>query len=148
VQLRKRRPDCRIVVVGYSTGSRVALAAAEMLPPRSLDRLIVIASSVSSSYDLRPALRASRGGIDSYFSNDDPVLLNAEGNLGTADGRTGPMAGRAGFVYPCDPRNCGAYANLRQYRWQAELGGQGGHAVWIRPDFLRRSVVPVILSPP
>jgi pimeloyl-ACP methyl ester carboxylesterase len=148
MQLRRQSPGCRIVIVGHSTGTRVALAAAEMLPPNSLDRLVVIASSVSSCYDLRPALRASMGGIDSYFSNEDPVLLNAEQNLGTADGQKGPTAGRAGFAYPCDPLECGAYGNLRQYRWQSDLGGQGGHAVWIRPIFLRRSVIPVILSQP
>jgi pimeloyl-ACP methyl ester carboxylesterase len=148
VQLRRQCPTVRIVFVGYSTGSRVVLAAAEMLPPNSVDRVVVIASSVSNCYDLRPALRASMGGIDAYYSAEDPILANAEQTLGTADGLKVPMAGRTGFVYPCDPRECGAYANLRQCRWRPNMGGQGGHAVWIRPLFLRRSVVPVILSPP
>ena len=48
----------KVYLVGHSAGSAVILAAAEALPPDSVDRIILLAPSVSMSYDLRPALRA------------------------------------------------------------------------------------------
>jgi pimeloyl-ACP methyl ester carboxylesterase len=147
-RLRKQCPATPIVFVGHSSGTRVVIAAAEMLPPNSIDRIILLGSSVSCGYDLRPALRASSGGIDSFFSTDDGVLALAEDLLGTADGMHGPTGGRIGFRYPGDPAACAEYGNLRQYRWRPEVGGQGTHIYWVRPVFLARTLAPMLLAAP
>lgn len=58
---------------------------------------------MSCSYDLVGALKASRGGIDNYYSKEDDVLINAEDYMGTADGRRTATAGRVGFAVPRRP---------------------------------------------
>jgi pimeloyl-ACP methyl ester carboxylesterase len=141
-RLRQECPGATIILAGHSSGTRVVVAAAELLPPASVDRIVLLGSSVSCRYDLRPALRASTGGIDSFFSTADRLLAMAEDRLGTADGLPGPTGGRAGFGYPCDPAACPEYAKLRQY------GGRptAGHLYWTRPVFLRRALLPMILT--
>jgi pimeloyl-ACP methyl ester carboxylesterase len=139
------------VFAAHSTGTYIALVAAEMLPPRSLDRIVLLASTASPYYDLRPALRATRGGIDNYLSVDDDVLYTAQDYVRPADGQKGQrgaMAGRTGFHFPCGLKDCAEYANLRQYAWQPWYYGQGGHFVWTQPFLLRHCIVPVILAPP
>jgi pimeloyl-ACP methyl ester carboxylesterase len=147
-RLRQHCPNARVALVGYSAGSRVVLAAAEMLPVASIDRIVLLGSSVSSCYDLRPALKATYGGIDSFFSREDRILLAAERYLGTSDGQNAPTAGRVGFHYPGDPKQCAAYGRLRQYEWTEEMNGQGGHAFWANSIFLRFTLTPMLLSPP
>ncbi len=146
-ELQSCCPNSRFVLVGYSAGSRVVLAAAEMLPPCSLDRVVLLASSVSCRYELRPALRASCGGIDNFYSADDQLLAMAEEDVGTTDGQRGPMAGRVGFRDPSGECDGCPYPNLRQHRWRADLGGMGTHAYWVRPLFLRNSLVPLLMTP-
>ena len=53
------------------------LAAGEMLSPDSVDGIILLAPSVCVDYDLRPALRAVRHGIDVFHSDRDSVILGA-----------------------------------------------------------------------
>jgi pimeloyl-ACP methyl ester carboxylesterase len=148
--LRKDAPLARIILVGNSSGCRVALATAEQLPPGSLDRIFLLSASVSRTYDLVPALRATRGGIDNYFSTDDGVLEMVEEEFGTADGLRQPTAGRVGF---CVPRfaptkdrklspDAVAYSNLRQVRWNESMGGNGDHHVWVQERMLRTMIVP------
>src|SRR5919198_4530808 len=66
-----RRRDCpgaAVYLVGHSAGAAVVLAAAESLPPGSVERVVLLAPSVSYDYDLRPALRAARLGVDAFTS--------------------------------------------------------------------------------
>ncbi len=98
--IRQDAPHAQLVFMGHSTGTRVALATAEMLPPGAIDRIFLFASAVSCSYELRPALKVSRGGIDAFFSRDDGVLEHLEENWGTADGLFTATAGRVGFAVP------------------------------------------------
>src|SRR5262245_28132283 len=91
---RKAYPDRIVILIGHSAGTDVILRAAECLPENTVHRIILLAPSVSSCYDLRAALRSSRSGIDSYWSTEDGVLALAEDMLGTADGQHGPTAGR------------------------------------------------------
>jgi pimeloyl-ACP methyl ester carboxylesterase len=145
--LRSSCPQSRFVLVGYSAGTRVVLAAAEMLPPASLDRVVLMASSCSCRYDLRLALKASCGGIDSFYSADDTILATVEQGIGTTDGyKDVPTGGRVGFRLPCDAKDCAEYAGLRQYAWCPEIGGQGEHTFWGRPLFLRTTLVPLIMT--
>ena len=140
-RLTRESPKCRIVLLAHSSGTRVALAAAEACPPQSISRIILLASTVSCGYDLGPALRASRGGIDSFYSQWDTVLSIAEDALGTADGmHDTPSAGRVGF------RLRHAKANVRQYAWRDGNPGAGDHYAWTWPSFLGSAVIPMIHS--
>jgi pimeloyl-ACP methyl ester carboxylesterase len=146
--MRKKSPDCQIVFVGYSAGARVVLAAAESLPAGSIDRIVVMGSAVSSHYDLRPALRASRGGIDAFFSTWDQLLLTLEEFPVTAEMLRPASAGRVGFHYPGDKKDCAtAYAGLRQYPWRMEMGGSGGHFYWATSVFLARMLTAIQVPP-
>jgi pimeloyl-ACP methyl ester carboxylesterase len=156
--IRRDAPSARIVFMGHSDGTHVILAAAEMLPPASVDRVFLFASTVSSSYCLQPALSASRGGIDAFASRGDGVLETLEETIGSSDGHMGPTAGRVGFAVPRVPVFIGTekdkklnpdaqlFANLRQVCWNEELvgAGHGGHCSFIHERFLRIQILPQI----
>lgn len=146
--LRQASPNMRICLVGHSSGGRVILAAADSLPPNSVDHIILLAPSVSNSYDLRRALAASREGITSFCSRKDGVLTLAEKFLTTAEGAKTPTAGRFGFlVDPHDP----LYSKLYQYAWQpmdAVIGHHGGHFGTTRSIFLSHAVLPLLYTSP
>jgi pimeloyl-ACP methyl ester carboxylesterase len=144
--LRSECPHSRFVFVGYSAGSRVVLAAAEQLPPGSLDRIVLLGSSVSSYYDLQCALAASCGGIDNFYSRDDSVLDMVRSMYGPTGGGKGPLAGLSGFRYP-PGMICPDYCNLRQYRWTSKYGGDGDHYYWVNCTFLANTLVPLLQTP-
>ena len=75
----------RVTAIAESSGSHVVLAAAECLPPGSVERIVLLAPSVASGYDLRRAIRATNSGIDVYYSPVDQVLDLAVNSVGTAD---------------------------------------------------------------
>lgn len=140
----------RIYLVGHSAGCAVVLAAAEMLPPDSVDRIILLAPSVCAAYDLRPALRAARQGIDVFHSSQDRVILGlAMQIVGTADRRSRTAAGQDGFtpVIAC-PADAVLYGKLRQHPWDPAVdwtGNNGGHYGSNRAAFLRAYVLPLLL---
>src|SRR5262249_6740259 len=91
-------PPLPVYLVSHSGGSAVVLAAAEFLPPDSVERIVLLAPSVSAEYDLRPALSSARQGIDAFHSERDWVYLGLGTALvGTADRPWGSAAGRVGF---------------------------------------------------
>jgi hypothetical protein len=147
--LRATQPGRNIYFVSFSSGNRVALDAASKLPPGSVTRIILLAPSVVYSYDLGPALAATRDGIDSFYSTEDNVLEGVVSILGTADGHRAPAAGRIGFWIP-SPHvpSYSLYAQkLRQYPWQRSLlavGHTGQHSCWNQPAFLQAYVVPML----
>jgi pimeloyl-ACP methyl ester carboxylesterase len=148
VALRQARPDAEIYLVGHSAGSGVILAAAESLPPGTVDRIVLLAPAVSADYDLRPTLLSTRQTVDVFASSRDWVFLGvAPALVGTADRRWTAPAGRVGFR-PCldSPADAALYQRLRQFPWcgcYGELGNQGGHYGVHRPEFLRRCVAPL-----
>src|SRR5207245_11522154 len=75
LQQRRERPDVPVSLVGHSAGCGVVLAAAEQLPPDTIDRIVLLAPSVSADYDARPALQAARLGIDNFYSPQDWLWL-------------------------------------------------------------------------
>jgi pimeloyl-ACP methyl ester carboxylesterase len=145
----QREPWRRIVLVAHSAGSAVALAAAEALPPDTLARVILLAPSVSTGYDVRPTLQTAREGMDVFCSKKDWVALGFVTRVvGTADRRWAPTAGRNGF------RPKGATAvpeceadRLRQHFWSAEVawtGHTGGHNGMHSPAFVQAYVFPLV----
>jgi pimeloyl-ACP methyl ester carboxylesterase len=148
---RRAHPERRVSLVGHSAGCAVVLAAAELLPPDGVDRLVLLAPSVCVTYDLRPALRAARGGIDSFHSGEDRLILGlAVDIVGTAEGGCREAAGRCGFtpVIAC-PADAALYGKLRQHPWApvvAWSGHAGGHYGSNQPGFLRAYVLPLLVG--
>ena len=148
---RQQCPNRRIYLVGHSAGCAVVLAAAEMLPPDSVDRIIQLAPSVSANYDLRPALCTARCGIDVFCSHRDRLALGLAVKLvGTADRGGREAAGQHGFmpIITC-PADAALYAKLRQHPWDPEVawtGNRGGHNGSGHASFLRAYVLPLLCS--
>jgi pimeloyl-ACP methyl ester carboxylesterase len=147
---RQACPNRRIYLVGHSAGCAVVLAAAEMLPPDSVDRIILLSPSVCETYDLRPALRTARCSIDVFHSSEDRVILGvAMRFVGTADHGCHTAAGRYGFrpIIAC-PADAALYSKLRQHPWDPVLewtGHTGGHYGNNEAAFLRTYVLPLLL---
>lgn len=147
---RRAYPCLRIYLAGHSAGNAVVLAAAERLPPDTLDRIILLAPSVRPEYDLRPALASAREGIDAFISGRDRFILGlAMRVVGTADSRyRGPAAGQVGFrQVGYTPADGCLYTRLRQHPWTPGAcwtGHQGGHYGNNRCRFLSAYVLPLL----
>jgi pimeloyl-ACP methyl ester carboxylesterase len=95
-------PGGRVFLVGHSGGTAIAVWAAEALPDGdSVDGIVLLASSLSPSYDLSGALAKSRNGIVSFCSHRDSLLLGlGTAVFGTMDRRHTAAAGQVGFQRP------------------------------------------------
>jgi pimeloyl-ACP methyl ester carboxylesterase len=148
---RRTYPERRVYLIGHSAGCAVVLAAAEALPPDSVDGIVLLAPSVCVSYDLRPALRTARGGIDVFHSSEDTVILGLGMRLvGTAEHGCRKAAGQCGFtpVLTC-AEDAALYRRLRQHGWDPVVewsGNDGGHYGSNQPGFLRAYVLPLLTS--
>lgn len=145
-------PYVKIFLMGHSAGSGVVLTAAEHVPPGIIEGVVLLSPSVSTTYDLRPALRACRDGVDVFYSEQDWFYLAfATRVFGTADRRRAATSGRVGFqVSPKNHEEAMLYGKLRQRAWQHEdafLGNRGGHYGNYQPDFLRTYVLPILYAP-
>lgn len=150
---RQSHPTGRLVLIGFSAGTPVVLLAAEQLPPGSVDRIILLGASVSTDYDLRTALRTSREGIDSFYSERDHLLGVGTQIVGTSDRKHVRPARPAGLVgFSRGPASAAApalYQRLWQYRWNEQYltyDHHGGHFGWTRPAFMRAFVLPLIMG--
>jgi hypothetical protein len=141
-------PDRPIFVIARSGGTGLVLAAAEQLPPQTIERIILLSAAVSPKYDLRPALRASRHGIVSFYSPLDQIVLGwGTRRFGTIDRFYGPSAGLKGFIVPTEmsPEDRQLYARLVQLPWHPRMiweGHLGGHFGTNVPTFLGKEVAP------
>ncbi len=150
LRCKQEAPDRPIYLMGHSAGCGVALIAAEMLPPNTLERIVLLAPAVSSKHDLRGALRSSCQGIDAFISSHDWACLGIGTTLmGTTDRHwLSAAAGRIGFqpvLRGCEDE--ALYAKLRQYPWNSSLletGHKGGHYGAYQPRFLRAFVLPLL----
>jgi pimeloyl-ACP methyl ester carboxylesterase len=146
--IRKDAPNAQIVLIGHSAGARVALAAAEMSAPKSVDRIILLHPAISSHHDLSLALKASKNGIDNFYSTMDCILDNAEKHPWTAATINGPAAGRVGFQpASSDKKEIEAFhCNVRQYAWSLDYCGSGGHFAWTLRHNMKKVVVPLLFQ--
>lgn len=149
VTLRREHPEWDIYLVGHSAGCTVVLSAAANLPSDTVKRIVLLAPSVSADYDLRPALRSSRDGVDVFFSPRDVFYLGVGIALtGTADRRwSAPAAGRTGFRPIAEScQDAPLYSKLRQHGWDPSVewtGNRGGHYDAYKSDYLRSYVLPL-----
>lgn len=144
--LKRQEPARPVYLIGRSGGTGVVVRAAECLPPDTLERMILLASALSPCHDLRPALTATRGGIVSYHSRADRLILDwGTRQFGTIDGVQSQAAGHVGFAVPREQRSADAqlYQRLVQIRWTPSMmlaGNFGGHNGSLLPAFLASEV--------
>jgi pimeloyl-ACP methyl ester carboxylesterase len=145
---RRQTPELPLFVVAHSAGSAVALEAMKAQPPDGLERLVLIAPSVSAGYDLRPALRACRGGVEVFYSERDVLELGVGAAVaGNADHAPGPPAGRIGFRPDLPCADLPLLARLRQHPWDpcvAWSGNRGRHSDGYQPAYLKVYVLPLL----
>jgi len=147
--VRQLCPAGEVYLVGHSAGCGVVLAAAEALPPGSVNRIVLLAPSVSAGYDLRPALRCTRDGLDVFYSGRDTAYLGVGvAIVGTADRTWTAAAGRVGFrPVVATPQDALLYTKLRQHAWDACVawtGNHGGHYGGYQVCHLRAYVLPLL----
>jgi pimeloyl-ACP methyl ester carboxylesterase len=149
VQQKQQWPGVPVSLLGHSDGSGVVLAAAEQLPPETLDRIVLFAPSVSVDYDLRGALRGVRNGVEVFWSPDDRVYLGAFAVLGGAQDNESQSrtAGRYGFEpQNVTPEDTAMFGKLHQYEWNRTMiqtGNDGGHFGAYAPGHLKKFVLPL-----
>ena len=133
IEWRAAHPDGRIQLVGHSAGSGVILGALsrldQMAPQVKVERVLLLAPSVSAAYDLTPALSHISGQLHVFHSDRDDVHLNWRANtFGTYDNLRMTAAGNAGFTAGNLPDNARARLVQHPYdvKW-SEFGHDGGH---------------------
>lgn len=145
-RVKEEEPQRPIYLIGKSGGAGLVLAAAEQLPPATLERIILLSAAVSPQHDLRPALRASVLGIVSFYSPLDKLILGwGTKEFGTEDRYYGPSAGLNGFVLPphLDEDGRELYEHLIQVPWHVSMileGYVGNHLGTSMPTFLGAEV--------
>src|SRR5262249_27658437 len=93
-KIKAEEPWRPVYLIGHSGGAGLVLATAERLPPDTLERVILLSAAVSPSYDLRPALLATKREIVSFHSHLDRFWLDwGTSQFGTIDRVYGPSAG-------------------------------------------------------
>ena len=98
---RAKHPGRPIYIVAKSAGTGLVLFALQVLPANSVERVILLSAAVSPTYDLRPALRATRREVVSFYSRNDRYMLGwGTSHFGTVDRYYGNGAGLTGFVVP------------------------------------------------
>jgi hypothetical protein len=148
MEYKKEHPERPIYLIGKSGGAGLVLAAAEHLPPQTLERIILLSAAVSADYDLRPALQATRHEIVSFYSIHDHFILGwGTSEFGTIDRVYGPSAGLRGFIVPdklAEPDRL-LYGRLVQVAWKPEMileGHFGTHMGTSMPGFVGKEVSP------
>ena len=148
LRLKAADADRPIYLVGKSGGAGLVLAAAEQLPLAMIERIILLSAAVSPAYDLRPALRATRHEIVSFYSPFDRFMLGwGTSHFGTIDRYYGPSAGLRGFAVPAglDAEDRALYQRLVQVPWRPGMiweGYAGGHVGTSMPAFIAKEVAP------
>ena len=148
LETKQAAPDRPIYLVAKSGGTGLALLAAEQLPPNTLERILLISAAVRPSYDLRPALRATRREVVSFYSKHDRLILGwGTRTFGTVDRVYCESAGKVGFRRPTDldAEGQALYQRVVQIPWRPSMllqGYLGGHTANSWPLFMLVHVAP------
>jgi hypothetical protein len=148
LRFKERDPRRPVYLVGKSGGAGLVLAAAERLPPGTLERIVLLSAAVSPTYDLRRALSATRAEIVSFYSGYDQLILGlGTRQFGTIDRVYGPSAGLNGFRIPANatPEDGVLYERLVQIPWRPAMireGNLGTHTGTSMPAFIGKEVAP------
>lgn len=146
IAYKANHPHDTICLAGHSAGAAVVLAAAECLPPCSVDHIVLLEPSISAYYDLKPALACARCAVDLFYSRKD-CFLPSIWVFGNCDHRWTKIMGMSGSLQACnDEALCG---KLRQHPWEPEVkwtGHTGGHFGCLHSEYLRAYVLPLLLD--
>lgn len=127
-------------LVGHSAGCGVILGALAKTN-RKVQHVVLIAPSVSPTYNVTAALNHSRR-IDVFYSDRDTVFLKWRcGTFGTYDGMKTPAAGYAGFASTRPTLVQHAYDPA----WE-KLGNDGGHGGGTAGAFVRTVVLRLLAA--
>jgi len=141
-------PRTRIYLSGHSGGTGIALWALERLPPDvKVESLLMLASAMSPTYDLSPALRHVRGKAYALHSPYDPVLGVGTRMFGTIDGVKTDAAGRVGFTKPpkaVDPRQYEKLVSIGFDPAWIRLSNIGDHIGPMMRPFAREVLAPLL----
>ena len=155
VAYQDRYPGRPVHLVGYSGGAGVAVLTLEALPPNHrITDAILLAPTLASDYDLRPALSRTTHGIRNFYSPlDVPILMVLSTAFGTTEGQHVAAAGAIGFQPPKESgpetrRNYESQVSQQSYNLDMLKDGHGGgHFGWANRTFIARHVAP-LLNPP
>jgi pimeloyl-ACP methyl ester carboxylesterase len=149
--VKAEAPDRPVYLVGHSAGAGLILAASERLPPATVERMVLLSPAVSPTFDLRPALRATRGEVVTFCSALDGFFLDwGTSTFGTVDRVYGPSAGKDGFREPdgLDAEGRALYRRLVQapWDWSCLFDFRGwGHTSTSMPLFVYKHVAPWLM---
>jgi len=133
--IQKRNPDAEINILAHSAGTSVALAGVSLLNENSIERVILLAPSVSKDYPIIPAIAAVKDSIHVFYSHEDK--FNA--------------AGRYGFkpVTRNREEELLVATKLKQYAWKPEdvlIGNNGGHYGAYGQPYMDKKVIPLLFN--
>jgi pimeloyl-ACP methyl ester carboxylesterase len=94
-------PGKPVFIIGHSAGGGIAVFALESLDRVSggqpVTGVFLLSASISSSYNLVPALRMTQRGLVNVSNSGDNLLNGGTATFGNVDGGRGDSAGRTGF---------------------------------------------------
>lgn len=148
IAYQRHYPGRPVRVFALCAGAGVACEALARLPMQHRVRTaVLLGPALSPDYDLRPALRGTTDGIDSFHSPlDIPVLMALTTVTGTVDGRHMPAAGAIGFGFGFDRT-----PQLRQHMYNPKMlmqGHLGGHFGWTATRFFEANLLPMYHETP
>lgn len=155
VAYQDRYPGRPVHLVGYSGGAGLAVLTLEALPAdRQVTDAILLAPTLASDYDLRPAISRTTDGIRNFYSPlDIPVLMVLSTAFGTTEGQHTPAAGAIGFqalgkAGSEERRNYESRVPQQSYNTAMLMDGHtGGHFGWTNRTFIARHVAPLLTVP-
>jgi len=147
-QYHAKFPDNQVSIIALSAGTGVGVWGCENVePPAKVHSLIMLGSSLSSTYDMRAALKNISGGVWVYHSRSDMVLQGPVRALGTIDGQMGvEPAGLVGLR----PKGGGGgkIKNIPWSRQYERYGWTGAHTDATSVPFVRQYIAPLVLGRP
>ena len=153
--IQKQYPDAEINILAHSAGTSVALAGVSLLNENTIERLILLAPSVSKDYPIIPAIVSVKDSVHVFYSHEDTFILGPILKFTkTADLRkTQNAAGRYGFIPATRNREeeLLVATKLKQYAWKTEdalIGNNGGHYGAYGQPYMNKKVLPLLFSNP
>lgn len=135
-QYKAKYPQNEVNIIALSAGTGVAVWACESVePPAKVHSLVLLGSSISSTYDMRKALANISGKVYVYVSGHDQILSGPVRTLGTIDGSFDEPAGLVGLRAPPGSRD--RIVNIKWNSRYERYGWTGSHTDCTSEPFVR-----------
>jgi pimeloyl-ACP methyl ester carboxylesterase len=147
---RVRHPQGKLTLIGHSAGCGVILGSLRRIEtPLNVQTVILIAPSVSPTYELTGALRQINGCLHNFHSDGDSVWLGWRcSRFGSYDSVRTAAAGKIGFhLAELDGALCN---KVVQHPWAPpwkSLGNDGGHWGGLARNFTQQVIAPLLKDP-